>query len=285
MKEKLGLVLEGGAMRGMFTAGVIDVMLEKEMSFDGCVGVSAGAAFGCNLKSKQKGRVLRYNLKYCGDKRYCSLRSLIKTGDMFGAQFCYHEIPDRLDPFDVKTFDENPMDFYVVCTDVVSGKPVYKLCNKANSECYEWIRASASMPLAARIVELGGYKLLDGGISDSIPVEFMVKSGFRKNIVVLTQPRDYVKSAPSTMPLFKMSLKKYPGVIRAIENRHIVYNKSRDYLFEQERQGNALVICPDEKLPIGRIEHKPEVIQRTYDLGRKAAIGNLQMYTMPMHIS
>ncbi|MEE0857037.1 MAG: patatin family protein [Ruminococcus sp.] len=278
MKEKLGLVLEGGAMRGMFTAGVIDVMLEKEMSFDGCVGVSAGAAFGCNLKSKQKGRVLRYNLKYCGDKRYCSLRSLIKTGDMFGAQFCYHEIPDRLDPFDVKTFDENPMDFYVVCTDVVSGKPVYKLCNKANSECYEWIRASASMPLAARIVELGGYKLLDGGISDSIPVEFMVKSGFRKNIVVLTQPRDYVKSVPSTMPLFKMSLKKYPGVIRAIENRHIVYNKSRDYLFEQERQGNALVICPDEKLPIGRIEHKPEVIQKTYELGRKAAMEALKNF-------
>ena len=269
MKEKLGLVLEGGAMRGMFTAGVIDVMLEKEMSFDGCVGVSAGAAFGCNLKSKQKGRVLRYNLKYCGDKRYCSLRSLIKTGDMFGAQFCYHEIPDRLDPFDVKTFDENPMDFYVVCTDVVSGKPVYKLCNKANSECYEWIRASASMPLAARIVELGGYKLLDGGISDSIPVEFMVKSGFRKNIVVLTQPRDYVKSVPSTMPLFKMSLKKYPGVIRAIENRHIVYNKSRD---------NALVICPDEKLPIGRIEHKPEVIQKTYELGRKAAMEALKNF-------
>ena len=271
MKEKLGLVLEGGAMRGMFTAGVIDVMLEKNMSFDCCVGVSAGAAFGCNLKSKQRGRVLRYNLKYCGDKRYCSLRSLIKTGDMFGARFCYHEIPDRLDLFDVKTYDENPMDFYVVCTDVVSGKPVYKLCNKADYDCYEWIRASASMPLAARIVEIGGYKLLDGGISDSIPIEFMVKSGFRKNIVVLTQPRDYVKSAPSTMPLFKMSLKKYPGVIRAIENRHVVYNKSREFLFEQERQGNALVICPKEKLPIGRIEHKPEIIKKTYELGRKAA--------------
>ncbi len=134
------------------------------------------------------------------------------------------------------------------------------------------------MPLAARIVELGGCKLLDGGISDSIPVEFMVKSGFRKNIVVLTQPRDYVKSAPSTMPMFKMSLKKYPGVIRAIENRHIVYNKSRDYLFEQERQGNALVICPDEKLPIGRIEHKPEVIQKTYELGRKAAMEALKNF-------
>ena len=146
---KTGLVMEGGAMRGLFTAGVIDVMMEKEIEFDGAIGVSAGAAFGCNYKSKQIGRALRYNINDCKDKRYCSMKSLITTGNLYGAEFCYHELPDKLDIFDCETFENNPMEFYLVCTDVLTGKPIYKKCEKADYDCLEWMRASASMPLAS----------------------------------------------------------------------------------------------------------------------------------------
>lgn len=268
---KLGLVLEGGGMRGVFSAGVTDVMMENKITFDRCVGVSAGAAFGCNYKSGQIGRVIRYNVRYCRDKRYCSIRSLIKTGDLFGAEFCYHTIPNELDLFDREAFDNSDMEFYAVCTDTATGKPVYHLCEKADDETMEWIRASASMPLVSKPVEIGGMKLLDGGISDSIPLEFMVKDGYEKNVVVLTQPRSYEKKKASSMGLIKLSLRKYPNTIRTIENRYKDYNLSREFVFEQERKGAALVICPDEALPVGRVEHDPEKLRKTYEIGRKTA--------------
>lgn len=165
----IGLVMEGGAMRGLFTAGVIDVFLENDITFSAAVGVSAGAAFGCNFKSRQNGRVLRYNKRFCNDKRYCSFESLVKTGDLYGADFCYREIPEVLDPFDNDAFEQNPMAFYVVATNVYTGEPVYKRLDKVDGDCYEWMRASASMPMVSRPVKVGGYTLLDGGMSDSIP--------------------------------------------------------------------------------------------------------------------
>ena len=140
MNKKTGLVLEGGTMRGIFTAGVTDIMMENGIDFDGVIGVSAGAAFGCNYKSKQNGRAIRYNLKFCNDKRFCSVQSLIKTGDMFGAEFCYHELPSKHDIFDTKTFEENPQEFYVVCTDVTTGKPIYKRLDKAEYNDLEWLQ-------------------------------------------------------------------------------------------------------------------------------------------------
>ena len=173
---KTGLVMEGGAMRGLFTAGVIDVMMENGISFDGAIGVSAGAAFGCNYKSGQPGRVLRYNLRFCKDPRFCSVRSLIKTGDMFGADFCYREIPYEHDLFDYKAYAESPMEFHVVCTDVDTGEAVYKKCDALDGEQMEWLRASASLPLAARIVEIDGKGYLDGGIADSVPLKYFEKS-------------------------------------------------------------------------------------------------------------
>ena len=184
---KTGLVLEGGAMRGMYTAGVLDVMMENHVEVDGVIGVSAGAVFGCNYKSKQIGRAIRYKKKNCYDVRYVSLKYLIKNGDLYGAEFCYNELPNRLDPFDVKTYQENPVDFYVTCTDVHTGRPVYHLCNRGDAEDIQWMRASASMPLVSRIVSVGGYDLLDGGISDSIPIRWFLKQGYKKNIVILTQ--------------------------------------------------------------------------------------------------
>jgi len=155
-----GLVLEGGAMRGLFTAGALDVLMENGVTFDGMIGVSAGAAFGCNFKSGQIGRVLRYNLRYCRDPEYCGLRSLIRTGDLFGAEFCYRKLPNELDPFDNEAFNQNPMLFWIVCTDVETGRPVYHRCDRAGDDCSDWIRASSSMPLASRVVEKDGGKYL-----------------------------------------------------------------------------------------------------------------------------
>ena len=188
-----GLVLEGGAMRGMFTAGVLDVWMEQGLRFDAAVGVSAGAVFGCNLKSRQIGRVLRYNLKYCRDPRYCSLRSLLRTGDLFGAEFCYRTLPEELDPFDKTSYEQDPTVFYVVCTDVETGQPVYHRCDRADTETFAWFRASASMPLASKPVRIDGRSYLDGGIADAIPLRFLTDRGFDRNVVVLTQPRGYEK--------------------------------------------------------------------------------------------
>lgn len=273
--RKQGLVLEGGAMRGLFTAGVMDVLMENGIVFDGIVGVSAGAAFGCNYKSGQIGRVLRYNSTYCQDWRYCSFRSLIKTGDLYGADFCYHELPEQLDLFDDEAFQKNPADFYAVCTDCESGEPVYKKIQSAQYTDLEWIRASASMPLVSRIVDINGQKLLDGGIADSIPLRFMENSGYANNVVVLTQPRSYRKKKNSLLPLMKLALKKYPKVVDAMARRHIDYNETLDYIRKQEQAGKVFVISPDEKLDIVRTEKDPDKLRAVYAIGRKAAEAKL----------
>ncbi len=273
---KTGIVLEGGAMRGLFTAGVIDVLMENNVIFDGCVGVSAGAAFGCNLKSGQPGRVLRYNLRFCRDKRYCSLWSLITTGDMFGADFCYHEIPDKLDIFDWDTFRKNPMEFYLVCTDMETGEALYKNCDDGDCDVLEWMRASASMPLASRIVEIEGKKLLDGGIADSIPLKYFEGLGYDRNVVVLTQPKDYVKGPNKLLPLMKPVFGKYPRFTEAMAHRHIMYNETVRYINEKEEKGEIVVIRPEAPLPIGRTSKNPEEIKNVYSLGREAAEKHLE---------
>ena len=272
---KYGLVMEGGAMRGMFTAGVTDVLMENDIVFDGAVGVSAGACFGCNYKSRQKGRAIRYTLRFCRDKRYCSLYSLITTGDMFGAKFCYHTMPDELDIFDYDEFNRNPMVFYVVCTDVETGKPVYKKLNKADYEGLEWIRASASMPLASRIVEIDGRKFLDGGISDSIPLSFMERHGFERNIVILTQPRDYKKKPSKSIKLVKSVYKKYTKLVKTYSERAKMYNDQLEYIRQSESEGRAFVIAPPKKLEVGHVEHNPDKLLEVYRAGRKAALDNL----------
>ncbi len=268
---KKGLILEGGAMRGLFTAGVCDVFMENGIEFDGAVGVSAGAAFGCNLKSRQPGRALRYNLRFCRDKRYCSFRSLLKTGDMFGADFCYREIPQKLDIFDTDTFFKNPMEFYVVCTDIETGKPFYKKCETGKEPDLTYIRASASMPLAARIVEAEGKKFLDGGVSDSVPLKFFEELGYEKNVVVLTQPSGYIKGKNKALPLVKRKYKEYPKLIETMKNRHEMYNETMEYINKKEAEGEVFVIRPPEPLPVGRIEHNPEKLQAAYNIGRAEA--------------
>lgn len=267
---KKGLVMEGGAMRGMFTCGVLDVLMENGISFDGAVGVSAGATFGCNIKSKQIGRAYRYNKKYCSDKRYHSISSFIKTGDIYNVPFCYDELPYKLDRWDIETFKNNPMEFFCVATDIVSGKPVYHKCLTGEKYDIEWIRASASMPLVSRPVRIDGGIYLDGGISDSIPLKFMEDNGYTDNLVIETQPVDYVKGRQKYMPLVRWSLRKYPNMIKCMEKRYIMYNEEKKYIREKEKKGLVRVIRPKEPLNISAIEKNPAEIERVYRLGREA---------------
>ena len=263
-------------MRGMFTAGVLDVLMEAGIEFDGVIGVSAGAAFGCNVKSRQIGRTIRYNKRFCKDKRYCSFWSLLTTGDLYGVDFCYRRLPEELDLFDTDAFDQNPLDFYVVASDIESGKPIYRKCNKVSDNLLEWLRASASMPLVSRIVELDGHRLLDGGICDSIPLEAMEGFGYHKNIVVLTQPAEYRKTPNKAMPLIRKVFRKYPNMVKAMEDRHLMYNRQAEEVARKEALGEILVLRPKEELPVGRIEKNPDRLQAAYDMGKEEALERLE---------
>ena len=266
---KTGLILEGGAMRGIFSAGVMDVMMENGIRFDGIVGVSAGAAFGVNYKSGQIGRAIRYNAKYCHDKRYCGIGSLLKTGNLFNTDFCYGEVPLKLDIFDFDAFEKDPTTFYITCTDVESGKPVYHEYTGRNDHGFDWIRASASLPLVSQIVEIDGAKLLDGGISDSIPVAYFESIGYTKNVVILTQPQNYRKEKNRMLPLIRMKYRKYPNLIKALENRHLMYNAELELIAKQEKRGELFVIRPDSPLPVKRAEKDPAKLKACYEIGRQ----------------
>lgn len=271
---KTGLVLEGGGIRGIFSAGVIDVLMEEGITFDGGIGVSAGAAFGSNYKSGQNRRAIRYNLRFAKDPRYSSIRSLIATGDLFNAQFCYHDIPEKLDPFDWETFRKNPMEFYLVCTDAETGEPVYHLCDCEKEdewELLEWFRASGSMPMVSRVVEIGGKKLLDGGVSDSIPLKFMEDQGYERNVVILTRPADYIKKPNTMMPVIRFAMRNYPAMVDAMEYRHVMYNSELAYIRKREAGGYAFVIRPARDLDVGRVEHDHMKIRAAYKEGRRMA--------------
>lgn len=272
---KTGLILEGGAMRGMFTCGVIDVMMENSITFDGAVGVSAGAAFGVNYKSKQIGRAVRYNMKFCADKRYCGVRSLLTSGNIYNTEFCYYEVPLKHDPFDFKTYQANPMEFYVVCTDVESGKAVYHKYEGNEDSGFDWIRASASMPVVSQMVEIGGNKYLDGALSDSIPVKFFEQKGYDRNVAILTRPKSYTMKNNQMLPLIRAVYREYPKLVGAIEKRHRVYNETLAYISRMERAGKLFVIRPESALPVSRVEKNPEKLKQAYEIGRKIALSQL----------
>ena len=280
---KKGLILEGGAMRGMFTAGVMDILMENGIEFDGAIGVSAGAAFGCNYKSKQIGRVLRYNTRFVRDKRYCGWRVFFKTGNMYSTDFCYGEVPLKHDPFDFDTYEKNPMEFYLVATDIETGKAVYHKYEGRDDHCFDWIRASASMPLVSKIGEIDGKKLLDGGMADSIPVKYFESIGYDRNIAVLTQPKTYRKEPNKAMGFVKMKYRKYPNLIKTMAERHTVYNDTLAYIEKMEKSGKLLVIRPEEALPVKRVEKDPDKLREAYEIGRKAAL--LQLDDIKKYLS
>ena len=268
---KTGLIMEGGAMRGMFTAGVLDVLMENGLVTDGAIGVSAGAVFGCNYKSHQIGRVIRYNTEYCNDKRYASFKNLVKTGNLYSEQFCYHEVPEKLDPFNEAAFAASPMDFFVVCTDVKTGEPIYHKCRKGDAEDVLWMEASASMPLAAKIVKIGHYGLLDGGVADSIPVRFFESIGYKRNLIILTQPKGYIKKKNKFLPAIRAKYFRYPAFVEAVADRHERYNETLSYISMLEQSGKDYVIRPPIPLEIGAMERDPAQLRRVYETGRAVA--------------
>ena len=262
-------------MRGMFTAGIMDVLMEAGVIFDGAIGVSVGAAFGVNYKSGQIGRAIRYNMRFCADKRYCGLRCLLRTGNIYSTEFAYGEVPLKHDVFDFDAYRRNPMEFLIVCTDVESGLPVYHRWDSFDDHGFDWIRASASMPLVSKIVEIDGQKLLDGGIADSIPLRYFESIGYGRNVVILTQPDAYEKKENGLLFLIRLMYRKYPRLVEAMEKRHEMYNETLAYIAEKEKLGEILVLRPEASLPVSRVERKPERLKAVYDIGRAAAQARL----------
>lgn len=265
---KVGMVLEGGAMRGLFTAGVLDVLLENDIEVDGIIGVSAGSLFGINYFSKQKGRGLRYNKKYIGDKRYISPKSLLLTGNIVNKEFAFHKVTKELDPYDNETFMKSKKDYYVTATNIETGEPEYLKITNVYEQLEEF-RASSAMPFASEIIEIDNKKYLDGGISDSIPVEKCKSLGFDKIIAVLTQPLNYQKPQLDKKQLKMINLKyhKYPNLIKSMEQRYIKYNNTIEKIIDMENKKEVFVIRPSKKINLSITTTDPEKLQEIYDLG------------------
>ncbi len=277
INNKIGLVLEGGGMRGMYTAGVLDLFIEENIWPDGIIGVSAGAIHGSSYLANQHGRSVRYNIKYINDKRYTSFKSWITTGDIFNADFCYNRIPNELNLFDYDTFKEKAADipFYVGCSNLETGEPEYIRCTDFRKDT-KYMQASASLPLVSKIVEVNNQKLLDGASTDSIPVKYFRSIGFNKNIVILTRPKGYTKKPDKSIGVLKKIYGKYPQYIKACANRHKLYNHTIKYIEFLEQKGEVLVIRPSKAIKIGRLEKDTDKLKYMYRLGRHDAKCMLQ---------
>lgn len=267
MIENIGLVLEGGGMRGLYTAGVLDFFMEKDLYFKKGFGVSAGACHGCSYFCRQPERALRVSVNYLDEKNYCGFGTLIRTGDFFGVEMVYHTIPEKLYRLDNEAYKASGAEFFAVVTNCETGRAEYRRLEDMYGDL-NYIRASASLPLLSRMVEIGGNKYLDGGMTDSIPIKFAQESGCKKNIVILTQPRSYRKEPGGAYPAMKLKYRKYPNLLKAIKNRHIMYNDTLDYIAEQEKLGKILVIAPEAGLGVGRIEKDKGKLNGIYEKGR-----------------
>ena len=268
-----GLVLEGGGMRGIFTAGVLDFFLENNIEFSDCFAVSAGACHACSYLSKQHKRAYNISIDYLKDKNYCSIYSLLTTGNLFGTKMVYDKIPNEMNLYDYNEYLKSKTRFFVVITNCNTGKAEYKLIEDMRNSM-DIIRASSSLPLLSKIVYIKGEEYLDGGISDSIPIRESIKRGNPQNVVVLTQNREYRKQPNNLMSLLKMKYKKYPELINSLENRHVVYNQTLDYIYEEEKKGNIFVIQPQRPLKLGRVEKNKEKLSEVYQKGYMQAKDN-----------
>ena len=271
---KVGLVLEGGAMRGMYTAGVLDTFLDNNIEVDGIIGVSAGVLFGVNYLSKQKGRVIRYNKRFINDKRYMGLWSLLTTGNIINKDFSFYEVPQKLDEFDNDTFMESKTDFWATITNIETGKAEYVKLEDLFAQM-EVLRATSAMPYVSKVVELESGKYLDGGISDSIPVDKCKELGYDKVIVVLTRPLDYRKKKPKEF-LAKSYYRKYPEFAKTLNNRYKMYNDTVEKIIDMENKKEIFVIRPSRFVNVKRIEKDPEKLQEMYDLGLEDGKNSLE---------
>ena len=265
-----GLVLEGGGMKGIYTAGVLDFFLDKGLEFSSCYGVSAGACHLCSFLSKQRGRAYDISVDYLEDKNYCSISSLLRTGDLFGVKMCYDDIPNRLNPYDYDAFNAYPGRAFAVVTNIETGRPEYLRLREMHRDILA-VRASASLPLVSRTVRIDGKPYLDGGLSDSVPIMHSILDGNRKNVVVLTKEVGYRREPAWNLGLIRLRYAKYPKVYELMAGRHVAYNRMLDYLEAQEKNGQAFVIRPQKKSGVGRVEKDKEKLRLLYEEGYQEA--------------
>lgn len=270
----LGLVLEGGGMRGAYTAGVLDCFLKNKIEVGGVVGVSAGATHACNYISKQYKRNYRIDVIHARNPKFMSFRSFFKTGDYFGKDFCYDILPNEIDPFDYETFAKSTIPFYAVCTNLETGAAEYIKMTDLRKQM-DYLRASASLPLLSKTVEISDKKYLDGGISDSIPIRFMEQEGFQKNIVVLTRPIEYRKKPASFFALLQKKYGDYPQFVHSASERHLIYNQTLDYVQMREKAKKAFVFRPSASIAISKFERSGAKLDKLYHLGFQDALGQM----------
>lgn len=265
-----GLVLEGGGMRGLFTAGVLDCFMDHNIEFSSVYGVSAGASNGCSYVSNQRGRALEINCDYRKNKKYASMWSLITTGDYFGKEFQLDTIPNKLSPYDYDRFKKSGVKYYSVATNCETGEAEYLKIDDMSTEI-EKVWASCALPLLSRMVEIDDKKYLDGGMSDSIPVNRAIKDGCKKVVVVLTRDIEYRKKKNSLMFLIRLKYRKYPELVKAMENRHHLYNKTIAYIRKLEKDQKIIVIRPVNEIKIGRLEKNTNKLKELYNEGYESA--------------
>ena len=263
---KLGLALAGGGMRGIYTAGVLDFFIDKNIEVDLVVGVSAGGCHAASYLSKQYKRAYHTNVDYVNDKEYLSFRNLIKTGSIFGMDLMFNKIPNELYLYDYDTFNKSKSKFTVVTTNCETGQAEYFTLTDMKRDIM-YLQASCSIPMFANIVEVDGYKLVDGGVADSIPIEYALKEGCKKNIIILTRDKTYRKSKVKFSSFVKRKYKKYPKLIESIENRHLNYNKSLDLVKYLEEKGDAFVIRPKSPVKVSQIEKDVDKLTKLYNDG------------------
>ena len=271
MGRKTGLVLEGGGMRGVFTAGVLQYFMEENLYLPYVIGVSAGACSGTSYISRQIERNKIVNIDFIKHPEYISFRNLFRKGELFGMDFIFDRLPNELAPFDFQAFNEAEETFVVGTTDCETGEPVYFDKSSCQEDILTVIRASSSLPLMAPVIEYQGYKLLDGGISDPVPLLKSEKDGNSKNVVILTRNKGYVKKPQSFGWYFRHKYPQFEGLLAAMEKRHAVYNEITAYIEEQESKGNVFVIRPQEVMKVGRIERNPDKLSDLYRQGYQAA--------------
>lgn len=265
-----GLILEGGGMKGVYTAGILDFFLDKRIVFSSVYGVSAGACHMCSYLSGQRGRAVDVCVDYLNTRRYCSLESLLTTGDLFNVDICYSLIPEYLYPYDYEAFKQYPGKAFSVATDIVTGKPEYFRIRDMKEDIIK-IRASASLPLVSRNVKIGGSYYLDGGISDPIPLRQSVMSGNRKNVVIMTKEIGFVRKPSRQLGLIKARYLRYPKVYELMVNRHISYNEQLEYIDSLQQEGSAFVIRPKTASNVGRIEKDADKLRALYQQGYEDA--------------
>ncbi len=273
MKHKTALVLEGGAMRGLYSAGVLDVFMRNNINVDVIYGVSAGALFGLNYKSRQIGRAIRYNLKYAHEKNYMGLYSFITTGNIMNKDFCFNKLVYELDKLDFETYKNNPVEFYAVVTNLKTGNPEYIKVDDAEKDL-EYFRASGSMPFVSRPVEINGNLYLDGAIGDAVPIKKALEENYKKIIVVLTRPLGANRKKKSLLP-YKFFYRNFPNFVKKANNTYIKYNETMDLIEKYESENKIFVLRPSELIKVKRVEKDTNKLQSIYNLGVSDCIKKL----------